>query len=45
MQFQLIDLNILVGKNDCHPNVFTGIFSLLLNMFMMVMDSLKKYNK
>ena len=35
----------MIGKNCCDPDVFSRIFRLLLKIFIMIMDSLKKAAK
>lgn len=42
MLFRLVGLNIMMDKNDCDLDVFIRIFKLLLKIFIMIADSLKK---
>lgn len=42
MLFRLVGLNIMMNKNGCGLDVFIRIFRLLLKIFIMIADSLKK---
>lgn len=42
MLFRLVGLNIMMNKNGCDLDVFIRIFKLLLKIFIMIADSLKK---